>query len=61
MNSLTALDLSQNQISKFPRNFPVSLLALDLSFNSIVVVSSTALKKLSNLIELSLANNKITR
>jgi len=57
LHNLKALNLSQNKIDALPRGIPLSLIALDLSFNSFSTFPIS--ERLHNLIELKLSNNNI--
>ena len=57
LRELVALDLSHNAIARLPRGFPPSLIALDLSFNTLVSFRPT--HRLANLVELKLTHNRI--
>jgi hypothetical protein len=57
LTSVKALDLSFNKLSTLPRCIPQSVIALDISANS--VFSLDGFKRIDNIIELKLRNNKI--
>ena len=57
--TVTAIDFAHNQINLIPNSLCYSLLALDLSYNSIEL-PVISIHNYRNLIELNLSNNKIS-
>ena len=58
-SSLEELELSYNQLKKFPENLPKSLKSLRITHNNITVIKSVSLLLLRNLMVLDLSSNKI--
>ena len=57
LSDLVALNLSNNRIDKWPRGMPLSLIALDMSYNAFKTFPPST--RLKNLIELKISNNEI--
>lgn len=57
LTSVKALDLSFNKLNSLPKCLPQTVIALDISANSII--SLNGFKRIDNIIELKLRNNKI--